>query len=273
MRGLTNPSPIDIIISNQSNNEVIGDHQMATSTLYLSNGDTNGFYTLRCSTWSAGFGRNTDDFWGNLSTDWDTAFEKATEMAVSYSYLLGTKYDERWELNEWGTGGTTGETQRRYYSWLPIVQNGLVPFGKHFGTPIAELPAGYRQWIRSVNDGTRHWAMLIKALESTLEADEAADKAAQEAREAKNAMSQWVGCIGEKKVTATVTCTKKIEFDGYYGPGCISVLEDEHGNVLKTFGKCMIDKDETAKITFTVKDHGEYKGQKDTVIKMVKIIS
>lgn len=242
--------------------------------IYISTGDTNGFYTLRVKTLIErpyGFSY-VDHFIKNSSRDWDTAIEEATAIAKTQGARMGTKIDEMWDLNAWGSGKTAIKNISRFIEWKAWIDAGLMPFGKHKGTPFAEIPAGYRKWMRAeATQGDKCWDLLIAAIKP-MEADDIALDAAEKAgREAEKAKSDWVGYPGDR-TEAVITCISKIPYESrYYGGGFISILKDDKGNKLKTFGVCRIDKGETRKATFMVKKFEEFRGEKQTEIKNIKV--
>ena len=110
----------------------------------------------------------------------------------------------------------------------------------------------------------------------------------RKAEEARKAISKHVGNIGER-ITATVTLEKEVSFEvpSFKGWGTdtkwICIFVDESGNKLvwKTtsplwvydengYGKPVCEGD-TVTIKATVKDHGDYKGEKQTEVQRVKI--
>jgi hypothetical protein len=85
--------------------------------------------------------------------------------------------------------------------------------------------------------------------------------------------SQHIGTVGERAtITATVVFTK--DFNGTYGPGTLTVLRDEAGNVLKYWNAIRFDGAEAQKgdkVTFSagIKEHGNYQGVNETVLTRV----
>lgn len=110
----------------------------------------------------------------------------------------------------------------------------------------------------------------------------------RKAEEARKAISQHVGNVGER-ITATVTLEKKVTYEvpSYMGFGkdtkWIYIFKDESGNkfVWKTSKPFWLDGDDgymkpvsegdTVKIKGTVKEHGEYNGERQTEIQRVKV--
>ena len=152
-----------------------------------------------------------------------------------------------------------------------------MPFGKHKGEKLGEVPAGYRNWVRSKakEENTKTWNMVVEYLRQ-FEAGDAVIADEMEMRKkdlaAAAKLRKHVGTVGERtKEPLRVTCVAKFDYNGQFGPGTISILIDENDNKLKTFGKCAIAKGESADIIFTVKKHDEYKEEKNTIINRIKI--
>lgn len=60
-------------------------------------------------------------------------------------------------------------------------------------------------------------------------------------------------------------------FDGFYGTTYINTMVDRDGNVFVYKGKHLASKGDQVTLKATVKDHGVYKGTKQTVINRPKI--
>lgn len=92
---------------------------------------------------------------------------------------------------------------------------------------------------------------------------------ARRAEEARRKASQFIGQPGERHV-ATLTKTHSINGGSRWEPWTLSVLQDEHGNSVVTFGVCPLGKGETARCKFTVKSHRERDGEKSTQVIRIK---
>lgn len=93
------------------------------------------------------------------------------------------------------------------------------------------------------------------------------------AREAERGISVWVGTVGDKiKAVATVVYKQTIE--SMYGPVVLHKFVTENKEVLCWFqssgSTLQLEEGDTLTLTGTVKEHKEYRGQKETVIKGVK---
>lgn len=82
-----------------------------------------------------------------------------------------------------------------------------------------------------------------------------------------------VGVEGQRmKTPMKLTVMRTMTFDTMYGPSVLTILRDEDGNTLKSFGKMpreLREEGDTAPVTFFVKAHGEYKGMPETIINRV----
>jgi len=82
--------------------------------------------------------------------------------------------------------------------------------------------------------------------------------------------SQHMGTIG-KRETFTLKVNRLIFSDGFYGLTIIHLMEDKDGNVFKWFSSGPeLDEGEFLTLKATVKDHGEYKGTKETLLTRVR---
>jgi hypothetical protein len=84
--------------------------------------------------------------------------------------------------------------------------------------------------------------------------------------------SEWIGTIGEKILTIVKVVDRKI-IDSIYGQTTLVSMRDENGHSFKTFTTSVASGWEigrTLNIKGTVKAHNEYKGVKETLLKLVK---
>lgn len=99
----------------------------------------------------------------------------------------------------------------------------------------------------------------------------AAERVAKEA----GIVSEWVGTVG-KRETFTVEVTRIHVYETAFGTSRIVVTKDGAGNVVKTFtsGRWAYGTDvgDELVIKGTVKEHGEYKGTKETVLARVAVV-
>jgi hypothetical protein len=89
-----------------------------------------------------------------------------------------------------------------------------------------------------------------------------------------DATRAFVGTAGEK-ITLTLKVVHIVELDGSFGTIYINICEDADNNTIiyKGNAKGFPNKDETATITATVKEHGVRNGVKQTVIQRPKLVT
>jgi hypothetical protein len=188
----------------------------------------------------------------------------------------------------WNCGGTgrypssmTPPGQCRLYCWQNRTKE---TFGK-LATPVdvyvkraqacarAEYRARVRFELERPEREAAEAAAKIKAEEDAYRYEWL--KAEEEAWEMNRAMtSSFVGEIG-KRVELTVRCVgvQKISEGGYgtFGPRYLLRMRDESGNVLTQWTGCPnLGVGDTVQIRATVKEHSEYRGEKQTVVQRVK---
>ncbi len=251
---------------------------------YLSTGDHNGFYTLHLVRAAPNFFK--DSFIKNMGRDWNEVHAKYARYCQLVEAVAETSYDSQWDLNEWGSGGTTDWSISQFMNWKACFAIGEMPFGKHRGKSLSNLPWDYRVWLRKaaaekIADGNkfvvRSWQLVFDALMPFQDADEILDRESETLRDVRaeaeilrKAASQHIGSEGDK-LTLNLKCVGR--FTSQFANYVISKLVDEAGNSFTTFGVCPLDKGgEFTPIKFTVKRHSEYKGEKQTVINRLKVV-
>ena len=84
--------------------------------------------------------------------------------------------------------------------------------------------------------------------------------------------SEFVGEVGDR-IEETLTVTKAITLEGYYGTSMMHIMEDESGNVYVWITKAKnYPEGKVVTLRGTVKEHKEYKGTKQTVLTRCKEI-
>lgn len=260
---------------------------------YISTGDKRGFYTLRGieiirtyvqNEWGNGMvsGSYPRDFYvQNLSTDYDTAVEKAKDMIgdtplKTEAFALEEIKRRDAELVEAEKRAIIQAAQEEYDR---IVGSGglfIMPFGKWSGRPISEIPLDYRVWFVNSLDGeadskTRAIAAVMNwdgSVTAELERRERRQKEIEE----RKANSQFVGEIGERQDFILKHVYSR-SFGGYYGTVFIEIFTDMDGNTIKYMGGASLDVEPDGEytITGTIKKHEEYQGEKQTVIARPKV--
>jgi hypothetical protein len=86
--------------------------------------------------------------------------------------------------------------------------------------------------------------------------------------------SEWVG-TPKKREVFTLTVVKKFDVEGYYGTSTVHKFQDAQGNSLVWFSSRGTDYEvgHTYEVKATVKEHREYKGNKETAISRVVCMS
>jgi len=96
----------------------------------------------------------------------------------------------------------------------------------------------------------------------------AAEKAAAAAAKP---VSGWVGKIGER-IEIDLTCAKILHFETMFGTQLFCICRDTAGNsiVYKGTGE-FLKEGSSGIVTATIKEHGEYKGERQTIIARPKL--
>jgi len=88
----------------------------------------------------------------------------------------------------------------------------------------------------------------------------------KEVEKQEKSSSQYFGTIGEREIF-TLTVVKKSHIESYYGSSILHVFEDENGNIATWFSSNKeFEEGETVTIKATVKEHKEYRDQKQTIL-------
>ena len=142
---------------------------------------------------------------------------------------------------------------------INAARNGVMPFGKHKGDSLNDMPAGYLSWIlRNEFDGEvwvamREWIMANRP-DAVLPV---ADK------------DKTYGAEGER-IDVDVTVIRKNCFSGMYGITYIISMVTADGAMLVSKGKFVADVGENIRIRGTIKEHSRYNDQMQTVVQRVK---
>lgn len=91
-------------------------------------------------------------------------------------------------------------------------------------------------------------------------------------KEVEELNNEYLGVIGDK-LESEMKVVKSTSFDGEYGVTYIYIFKTSNNQILKWFTKTTDIPEDTFKAKFTVKDHSEYKGRKETVVTRLKIIN
>lgn len=119
----------------------------------------------------------------------------------------------------------------------------------------------------------RHFGIAASAVSARRKTEETAK--AREIAEGKRAASAFVGTVGARE-TFTVTVLFVRSFETDYGTKYLVEMEDENGNVLKTFSTgdfgYRAERGDSYTIKGTVKSHETYNGNHSTMLTRVAIV-
>lgn len=224
--------------------------------VFVSTGELQAMFTLRTIRTVNGF--SIESYVKNLSTD----FEKAERLAIAYADDLrsriagptcqvifsGTEIDEVFKRR--------GKLSVRETQYIEAIEDGFIPFGKHNGKKIEELPDSYLLWLTDQlnKDDLSPVFFTLASIASGI-ADSrgllAKREAAREEQRLEDLKSEWFGEIGNRyEEDVEVVFKKKV--DDYEGPSYFKytikigdkILTHKGGTDLP-LGKC--------RIKFTVK--------------------
>ena len=250
-------------------------------------GKGNGIYTLRQFDRYDMNGCPVTSYVKNLSRNAFVAFEKAKQHIISEGLdpagdvngvpVLSFDPDHVSSLDTWG------ECDPVRMEKLRMVSRGVMPWGKHFGERLVNVPISYiADWVLAHDLETVRSDTILEKIRLFVSEFRAAefkeyvenhnreiaerDKALQEKRD----RSQHIGEVGQRiEIEASITFVKG--FDGFYGVTFVNVLEDAAGNVFVYRGNELGDKGDQISLKATVKEHGEYNNVKQTVISRPKV--
>ena len=208
----------------------------------------------------------------------------------------GTKYYADYTCHR--CGGQGGSDAWAYTGWTCYECNGagtlLTPRIIKEYTPEHQAKLDAQ---RAKREAKRQAEIEAKEAELRAEREKAeAERKAKEAEiQAKRALSQYVGNVGDKlEIAVTVIYEAEYEVPSFKGWGTDHIkvygMEDENGNAIiwKTTGRLTKEhvydeyghtetlyahKGDKLTIKGTIKEHNEYKGQKQTLLNRVKLIS
>jgi hypothetical protein len=238
--------------------------QKIRTIVTISTGEKTAMRTLRVIRVGENFYRS--QYIRNLCRDGDEAIEKARAyFEANKKHWPNPMFDPNGatiELNGWGEIPTY---QRKM---LEMIKQGFMPFGKHRGVSVKNLPDGYVLWFAKQSADNTLGSAVIDALVE--EANERNLFAAEEARlaeiEAQKARSTHIGEIGDRG-KFRVKVEKVLTFHGgRFGTSYMNLCRDEFGRKVVYKGTKGFEAGTTVEMIATVKDHGEYQGEKQTYI-------
>lgn len=228
--------------------------------VFISTGALNAMFTLRVARMINGL--YIERYVKNLSTDFDKADRLAREYADTLNERIGGKNcvvfyngaDVDWLFER------RGKLSVRDTIAIEEIENGIVPFGKHKGQKINDLPDSYVLWLtdrlKDENLSPVFYALAISASNIAIERDliSKRDQARQEKYE-KDVKSTF---FGEPKTRYEHEVFVESKFENRYDDGEFShysyVLKiDDH--ILTYKGNIDLPLGEKVLLKFTVKHH------------------
>lgn len=251
-------------------------------TYYISSGAKNAMYTLRCRRDCVGQAPSMyqfmpDFYLCNLSANEEKAIEKAKLYVQSMRERIGENenftilFDDCPDQEIYHRRGKLSAQQSRY---LDLIEQGILPFGKHSGTKIEEAPASYLLFFADkAKDPTAD--VIMQALSAACAGVAlhkgyiAVREAQREERAAQDSLSNHIGTIGERRMfqgELYLSFFKGPQND-YDGFG-YWINKVRCGNDIVTYigSKALGTQGTTVSFKATIKNHDTYKGIKTTVV-------
>lgn len=241
---------------------------------YISSGALNAMRTLRAVIHVPGV-YFRDEYICNLARDWDEAVKKARARIGNEAHLEGSEFD----LNKWGQGATKIKPWMKQQ--LEQIELGYMPFGKHRGTKIVDLPESYvKYWVEQSATNAVGQRLVQVFTDIANERDYFAkwDKAEADkeaARLAEIAAMNHVGEVGER-MTLFLRCDKVLSFSGgttWAGwTTNLNICRDRYGNEFVYKGSTRWEEGKYYKVVATIKEHKTYQDKPQTVINRPKVL-
>lgn len=250
-------------------------------TFYISTGALNAMYTLRHTRFLPGSGlsgASHDSYICNLSTDIEKAAEKAKDYfdRVSDRFIGDTSEAHLDTDPDCEIGQRRGKLSVKATAWIEEIEKGYFPFGKHMGTEISAAPDNYLLYFADKLGTTEDFvteALSAACMGAALERDLIAKREAarQEIRD-KNALSEYVGDVGQRLVFEG-EIELSIYKDSDYGFGYYLNRVRVGTDIIVYMGsKSLGERGESVKFKATIKSHDEYQGVKSTKVSRPAII-
>lgn len=120
---------------------------------------------------------------------------------------------------------------------------------------------------------TKHFGIAASAVSARRKEEEREEKRA--VVEGRKRASEYVGTVGER-LFLQVRVVHTMDIFSDFGTKSLVIMEDGHGNTLKTFSSgdfgYYAKKDDEAYIKATVKEHSEYQGSKQTMLTRATVV-
>ncbi len=253
---------------------------LTTQTYVISSGRLNAMYTLRVV--RSGNGFFVDNYICNLSTDPDKAEAKAREyydrirdrIADSECFKMTFAGYADFELGQRRAKLSIWDTER-----LEIAEAGIMPFGKHEGKRLEDLPMPTVLWwadqVKECNEEAGKSVVFQAVCNMCLgiALDKGYIVAREQKREAqaiRDASSNYVGepkqrLVFEGEVELVVSLGEtQVAWNAYVTRYLTKVRCG--GNVIIYFGNRIAEKGDVIKFKATVKEHKERDGVKQTIV-------
>lgn len=249
-------------------------------TYYIGIGAHDIFYTFRKQVFSK-YGLNNDVHICNLSTNLDEAQRKAEEYVEQIKNRLNIKVELITDIESetWQKPQHLAKIPAHIIYKLEAIENGIVPFGKHNGSKIVDLPESYILWMADKNAdmGDDNETLPFKSLSNAC-LGICLERGLFEVRKEKNELRQFYGEIGQRKVMTALIKSGVRRNHRDYGIQYSYILEID-GCRVKYFGSVNLGyENEVVSMKATISDHlvDSQTHEKTTVIKRpssVKTIS
>lgn len=253
-----------------------------TATYFISSGRKNAMYTLRVE--RRGGEYTSDNYICNLSTDPDKAEEKAREYydrmvdRLNKSDTLEMVFQGFADFDLFERRGKLSvyDTEK-----LEMVEQGIMPFGKHKGKVIADLPMYTILWwadqVAGENNGDVFQAVCSYCMGVALDKGYIAKR--EEIRKERDEINAKSNFIGEPKqrleMKGVVEQVISLGFTqvSYYTEVEKFLTKIRVGDdVVVYFGNNIAEKGDEITFKATVKEHSEYNGVKQTTVQRVKVL-
>jgi len=257
-------------------------------TYYISSGAKNAQYTLwqkrdynyepgeTGRNWSR---RNRDNYICNLGNDKNRALNKARKIyngdrhiyKADPKIVVVDNLETGFQLNAYGESPKTVWDRNSLYK---IENDGIMPFGKHEGLKIDELPDDYVMYwaeMEEKQDATKSSIAIINACKKLAKLRKLYEKRdaerAERARiEALKPTSEWVGKLHDRQFFY-ITLEFIKGFDTMYGRSYVYKGLDEAGNIIVYFGTADLGTvGDQVKFSGKIKTHDKYQEKKQTVV-------
>lgn len=246
---------------------------MMVQTYYVSTGKKNAMYTLRFNRAGVGAMFAFDNYICNLAADVERAVEKAKTYVDALRDRIGETNDFKIVFDEYPDAEVykrRGKLSVRDTSNIEQIEDGIFPFGKHAGTKIADAPDSYVLFFADKAKDASEPVMVAlsaacmgAALERGLIAKR--DQARAE-RAAQDALSNFIGTVGERRVFEGEVIMSFEKQDGFGGSFWINKVRCGSDLVCYIGSKSLGEKGSSIKFKATVKSHDVYEGAKSTKV-------